>query len=187
MASQSHLRILGLDPGLGITGYAVLDTDGARIALLEAGAITGDSATPLADRLASLYKNISDIIEEFKVDGVALEGLYSHYKHPVTAIKMGHARGVMVLAAGILGVPVHTYGATRIKKALTGNGHASKGQMQQMVKQKLNLAEPPHPADVADAIAAAMCHLHNLDKSKRLPGRGMAASVREKIREARGG
>lgn len=163
------MKVLGLDPGLGVTGYAVLEAVGETTRLLEAGALRGDSSEPLEVRLSRLYRHISDIIEEFKVDAVALEDLYSHYKHPTTAIKMGHARGVMVLAAGILGSKVYTYGATRVKKAITGHGHASKRQMQGMVQHRLGLPEPPRPADVADAIAVGLCHIANIRHRRKSP------------------
>jgi len=92
---------------------------------------------------------------------MALENLYSHYEHPRTAILMGHARGVIVLAAGLYDVPLHHYAATQVKSALTGNGRAGKEQIQQMVRRTFRLAEVPRPPDVADAVAIALCHLYH--------------------------
>jgi crossover junction endodeoxyribonuclease RuvC len=154
--TQSRQRcILGIDPGLDRTGYAVLETNPIRI--VEAGVIRSDTAAALPARLVEIEAGLVDIIREHTLDLVAVETLYAHYKHPRTAILMGHARGVILLAAARAGIDVMSIPATRIKKSLTGNGHASKVQMQKAVAQALRLAEPPEPADVADALAIALC------------------------------
>jgi len=147
--------ILGVDPGLDRTGYAVLQTDPIRIA--EAGVVRSDSAAPLPGRLVEIETGLSDIIDEHAPELIAVETLYSHYKHPRTAILMGHARGVVLLAAARAGIEVLSLPATRIKKSLTGNGHAGKAQMQKAVAHALQLREVPEPADVADALAIALC------------------------------
>jgi len=126
--------------------------------VLEAGVVRSDDDASLPDRLRKIHLNVLEIIRELEPEAIAVEELYSHYGHPTTAILMGHARGVMLLAAAEAGVPVVTYGATRIKKALTGNGRASKEQMQRMIQSTLRLKTLPEPADVADALAVALCH-----------------------------
>lgn len=157
--SPNH-RILGIDPGLRITGYAVLEAQPRAPLVCEAGILRADDSTTLADRLLNLYTGIVEVCEQFRPSVVAVEQLYSHYKHPRTAILMGHARGVIFLAAGQRGLPVVSYNATRIKKTITGNGHASKEQMQRTIQRELSLAKLPEPADVADALAAALCHCY---------------------------
>ena len=152
------MRVLGIDPGLRVTGYGLLEANGMRARVLEAGVVRSDDDASLPDRLRKIHVNVLDIIRELEPDAVAVEELYSHYGHPTTAILMGHARGVMLLAAAEAGVSVVTYGATRIKKALTGNGRASKEQMQRMIQSTLRLKALPEPADVADALAVALCH-----------------------------
>jgi len=152
------MRVLGIDPGLRVTGYGLLEADGMRARVLEAGVVRSDDDASLPDRLRKIHLNVLEIIRELEPEAIAVEELYSHYGHPTTAILMGHARGVMLLAAAEAGVPVVTYGATRIKKALTGNGRASKEQMQRMIQSTLRLKTLPEPADVADALAVALCH-----------------------------
>ena len=152
-------RILGVDPGLNTTGYGVLETAGGRVALCEAGVVRGGSARKdLGVRLEKLHRGISEVIEAFSPEAVAIEELYSHYDRRTTAILMGHARGVICLAAAQAGIPIFHYPATQIKKILTGAGRASKTQMQTAIQHELNLPAAPEPADVADALAIAICH-----------------------------
>ncbi|HPF39620.1 MAG TPA: crossover junction endodeoxyribonuclease RuvC [Phycisphaerae bacterium] len=155
-ASDSSVRrILGIDPGLDRTGYAVIDTRPLRV--IDAGVVRSNASVPLERRLVEIDAGLAEILGEHDVDLVAVESLYAHYKHPRTAIMMGHARGVILLAAARAGARVLSLPATKIKKTLTGNGHASKRQMQQAIAHVLNLSEPPEPADVADALAIAIC------------------------------
>lgn len=155
------MKALGIDPGLVVTGYGVLEQAGKSMRLLEAGTIdSGNSKDPLALRLRRLYEELNGLIDDHQPDVIALEQLYSHYEHPRTAILMGHARGVIVLAAGVHDIPVHHYAATQVKSALTGNGRASKEQIQQLVRRTFGLVQTPKPPDVADAVAIAMCHLY---------------------------
>jgi crossover junction endodeoxyribonuclease RuvC len=154
-------RILGIDPGLQISGYAVLDTSSGRPRVREAGVIRsaeGRDATDLAQRLRHLYDGIVEVLEQFKPGVVVVEQLFAHYDHPRTAILMAHARGVLFLAAAQRDLPVVSYNATRIKKTITGNGRASKEQVQRTIQRELGLAKLPEPPDVADALAAALCH-----------------------------
>jgi crossover junction endodeoxyribonuclease RuvC len=158
------MRILGIDPGLKITGYGVLDWRPVRPQLVDGGVIRLAPKTSLADRLVELEAELDSLIEEHKPDVCAVEQLYAHYAHPRTAILMGHARGVIVLVARKRGVQVEQFAANRIKQSLTGNGHASKVQMQRAVQSQWNLAKPPEPSDVADALAVAFCCGMHLDR-----------------------
>jgi crossover junction endodeoxyribonuclease RuvC len=149
--------ILGIDPGLQVCGYAVIEAKRLDTKLIEAGVFRTDGKTDLAERLCQIADDIGQVLESHKPDAVAVEQLYAHYKHPRTAILMGHARGVILQKAAEARANVKEYAATRIKKSLTGNGRASKRQMQRAIQTVLALAEVPEPADVADAIAIALC------------------------------
>jgi len=151
--------ILGIDPGLAAVGYGVIRTSEQGASLLEAGMIQGGSPEePLEGRLLSIYEGVSEVIREWEPDSLALEELYSHYEHPVTAVLMGHARGVVCLAAAQHRVTVFNYSSTRVKLLLTGNGKAAKEQVQRAVQARLRLKSLPQPDDVADALAVALCH-----------------------------
>jgi crossover junction endodeoxyribonuclease RuvC len=154
------MRILGIDPGLNTTGYGVLDFVGRQPALVEAGVVRGKAGGTLAERVNEIHAGIVDVIASLKPETLAIEELYSHYDHPTTAILMGHARGVIVLAAAQAGIPVQSYRATQIKKTITGNGHAAKWQIQEAIRRELNLPAIPEPPDVADALAIALCHCY---------------------------
>jgi crossover junction endodeoxyribonuclease RuvC len=160
-APPSGLRILGIDPGLQVTGYAVLETRNGQPRACEAGVIRsaeGRQTTDMARRLQYLYDGIVEVLEQLKPRVAVVEQLFAHYDHPRTAILMAHARGVLFLAAAQRGLPVVSYNATRIKKTITGNGRASKEQVQRTIQRELGLAQLPEPPDVADALAAALCH-----------------------------
>lgn len=149
--------IAGFDPGLQRTGYAILRTDrSGPTSVVDAGVITSEASGSLSDRLAQIGEAVDAILDEHAPRLAAVEQLYSHYKHPRTAILMGHARGVILLAAARQGIPVQDFSATQIKKSLTGNGRASKAQMQRAVRVTLGLERIPEPSDVADAIAIAL-------------------------------
>ena len=153
----STYRVLGIDPGLNVTGYGAVDFGAAAPAIIEAGTITTDPKADLAERVAQIYSELTALLAELIPDIVAIENLYAHYKHPRTSILMAHARGVVLLAAKQAGRAVRNLQATRIKKSLTGNGHASKRQMQLAIQSEFNLPAPPEPPDVADALAIALC------------------------------
>ena len=152
------MRILGIDPGLNTTGYGVLEADGGRLRLCEAGVVRGTSHGSLTRRLVEIYDGVVEVIEGLKPEVMAIEELYSHYARPRTAILMGHARGVICLAAARAGIPVVHYSATQIKRILTGNGRADKSQVQRAIQRELALSAVPDPPDIADAMAAALCH-----------------------------
>jgi crossover junction endodeoxyribonuclease RuvC len=152
------MRILGIDPGLNTTGYGVVELADRQVRLVEAGVVRGKTRGSLACRLQEIHDGVADILSTLEPDALALEKLYAHYDRPTTAILMGHARGVIVLAAQQAGVAVHDYAATQVKKTLTGNGRAPKSQMQEAIRRELRLSKLPEPADVADALAIALCH-----------------------------
>ncbi len=151
-------RILGIDPGLNTTGYGVLDIECGKLRLCEAGVVRGRTRGSLTARLNQIFEGVSDVIATLQPGVMALEELYSHYGRPRTAILMGHARGVICLAAARAGMEVVHYSATQVKRILTGSGRASKGQVQQAIQRELALPHLPEPADVADALAIALCH-----------------------------
>lgn len=156
------MRVLGIDPGLRLTGYACVEGDAAREAIVEAGVIRlvrGDRAGPIAPRLVELEGDVNDAIERTRPEVVAVEALFAHKAFPATAIAMGHARGVVLLCAARAGLGVVELPARLVKRAATGSGRASKEQMQLAVQRIFDLPAPPSPPDVADAIAIALCGL----------------------------
>jgi crossover junction endodeoxyribonuclease RuvC len=157
------VRILGVDPGLQTTGYAVVEVGRNRPLVVEAGIIRSAesrSAADMANRLRALHNGMVEVLDLYHPQIVVVEQLYAHYEHPRTAILMAHGRGVLLLAAAQRDLPVISYNATRIKKTITGSGRASKEQMQATIQRELNLAQRPEPPDVADALAAALCHYY---------------------------
>lgn len=152
------MRVMGVDPGLQITGWGVVEKNSSGPKVVEAGIIRTVEKAPLGVRLHELYEGIREVIEAHRPAVMAVEELYSHYRHPTTAILMGHARGVIILAAADSSIPVVTYSATRIKKCITGNGRADKQQLQRMITVMLQLDCVPEPPDVTDALAAALTH-----------------------------
>ncbi|HUW19820.1 MAG TPA: crossover junction endodeoxyribonuclease RuvC [Sedimentisphaerales bacterium] len=151
------MRILGIDPGLQVCGYAVVETGGAGEKLIEAGVFRTTKGLPIEEKLNQVSRDTETLLEKFRPEIVAVEELYSHYAHPKTAILMGHARGVILQKAAQTAIEVRSFSATRIKKSITGNGRASKGQVQRAIQAVLSLPALPEPSDVADAIAAALC------------------------------
>jgi crossover junction endodeoxyribonuclease RuvC len=161
--TKSTIRVLGIDPGLNITGYGVLERNEKnpkQPRVIEAGVVRGKSKQSIEERLAEIHTGVAEVIAALKPNVMALEQLYSHVAHPRTSILMGHARGVICLAAAEAGIPVVHYPSTQIKRILTGNGRASKEQMQSAIQRELRLDEVPDPPDVADALAVAVCHYY---------------------------
>ncbi len=156
---RQTVRLCGIDPSLHQTGYGIIRVglDGRHATLIEAGVIRTESGRTLSERLTELGDAVDEILAEYHPDLVGLEQLYSHYKHPRTAILMGHARGVLMLAAARAGIRILSLSPTRVKRSLTGNGRAGKAQMQRAIMAALNLPSPPDPPDVADALAIALC------------------------------
>jgi len=152
------MRILGIDPGLGATGYGVIEERGFKV--IEAGVIRTKTSAPIQERINKIFNEIAGIIKEHEPAVLVLEKIYSHYKHPTTAILMGHARAMACLVCGKFDIKLVNYPSTRIKKVITGNGHASKVQVQRMVQTILKLKDPPEPVDVSDALAMALCYCY---------------------------
>ena len=155
------MRILGIDPGTRITGWGCVEGDRDRPRLVEAGVfrLAGSSPPPLPVRLVELHADITALIASLSPDTVAMEGLFAHYKHPATAIVMGHARGVLMLAIQQSGLPLVELKPAEVKKSLVGHGRAGKRQMQETIRDQFALPELPEPPDVADALAVALCAL----------------------------
>ena len=158
------LRILGIDPGLNVTGYGVLEWSAGRLRLCEAGIVRGTARASITARVEEIHRGVAEVIADLRPTVMAIEELYSHYARPKTAILMGHARGVICLAAAQAGVSVVHYAATQVKKITTGSGHATKAQMQSAIQRELGLSAPPEPPDVADALAIALCHYYLKDR-----------------------
>jgi crossover junction endodeoxyribonuclease RuvC len=155
------VRIFGIDPGSERTGYGCVETDGRVARLVVCGAITALPGDPFPQRLARIHRELVRLLNGCAPDCVAIEALF-HAANVRTALKLGHARGVAVLAAVEAGCPVAEYTPAEIKRAVVGYGRAEKLQVQQMIKLLLGLAQPPSPHDAADALAVAICHLHSM-------------------------
>jgi crossover junction endodeoxyribonuclease RuvC len=165
---KSDRRVVGIDPGLNVTGYAVVEPSPRGAFVVEAGVVRpGPACKAMGARLAWIHQGIVEVLEAFPPVGVALEQVHSHVNFPRTAILMAHARGVIVLAAAQRNTPVFGYAATRIKKTLTGSGRAAKSQIQDAIMAELGLDRLPEPHDVADACAVALCHFH-ISRNQRL-------------------
>jgi crossover junction endodeoxyribonuclease RuvC len=152
-----HMFVLGIDPGLSATGYGLIEGSQTPRAHL-AGVIRTDTEATVPQRLAELFRGITQVIADAKPDVVALETVFTN-RNLQTAISVGRASGVALLAAAQADLPVYEYVPTAIKSAVTGDGSANKDQVKQMVARLLNLEEAPKPADAADALAIALCHL----------------------------
>lgn len=167
-SARMDAMICGIDPGLGTTGYGILHVEGDHPRIIDAGICTNGGCDILATRLAELDRDITAILGDHQPTVVAVEDLYSHYRHPKTAVLMGHARGVILAAAARRRIEVRSFPATQVKKLLTGNGRAGKEQVQAAIRTALRLETQPEPADVADALAVALCCAHDLSRSAML-------------------
>jgi len=160
--------VCGIDPGLLITGYgAVRVGESQGPVVIDAGICRFDPKASLETRLVAIESDLDAILSEHNPDIVAVEQLYAHYNHPRTAILMGHARGVILLVAARRGIEVRSYAATQVKRYLTGNGRATKGQVQRAIQTTLGLSEIPEPPDVADALAIALCCAADSNRTAR--------------------
>lgn len=163
------MRILGIDPGYAILGYGLIEKKGNRFKVIHYGAVTTDAKMEMPDRLKVLYNSLMEIISEYEPEVASIEELFFN-TNAKTAILVGQARGVAVLACANSGLEIAEYTPLQIKQALVGYGRAEKKQVQLMVKTILNLKEIPKPDDTADALAAAVCHGHSADSRNRLKG-----------------
>lgn len=173
------MRVFGIDPGSGRTGYGCVDSDGSRHQLVTFGTIAAAPGASFPDKLHGIHRSLSDLLTTHRPDCVVIENLF-HAKNARSALLLGHARGVAMLAAVEAGLPVVEYTPTAIKLAIVGYGRAEKAQMQQMVKVLLRLTEIPRPHDAADALAIAICHLHSSTsmsaRAERIAGRAKTAA-----------
>jgi len=164
------MKILGVDPGLLVTGYGVIEISDKTSAsrqepcLIEAGIVRTKASEGIAVRLRKIYDALSEMIAELSPDVLVIEKLYTHYDHPTTAILMGHARGVVCLLSGKHKLPLVSMASTHVKKSVSGQGHAPKMQIQRMVQHRLGLKELPEPPDVADALAVALAYAAQVRK-----------------------
>ena len=168
------MRVFGIDPGSERTGFGCVDSDGRGHRLVRCGAIAAGSAATFADRLGTIYRALVHELDACRPDCVAIENLF-YATNVRSALKLGHARGVAMLAAVESGVPVLEYTPAEIKRAVVGYGRAEKAQVQQMIKLLLGLDRIPSPHDAADALAVAICHLHQ-------SGTIAQAGARERLR-----
>lgn len=154
------MRIFGIDPGSARTGYGCIETDLSRHRIVTSGVISCPALLPFPEKLARIYRQLTVLLADCRPDCVAIENLF-HAANVRSALKLGHARGVAMLAAVEAGICVVEYTPAEIKRAVVGYGRAEKHQVQQMVKLMLGLAKPPWPHDAADALAVAICHVHS--------------------------
>lgn len=154
------MRVLGIDPGTAITGYGVVEGEDDNLNLVTYGAITTPANQPLAQRLQQIYRELRALISEWGPETAAVEELFFS-KNVRTALAVGHARGVALLALIEAGLPIQEYKPAEVKQAVVGYGNAPKGQVQGMVQLLLGLDEIPRPDDAADALAVAICHFHS--------------------------
>ena len=151
------MRILGIDPGYGITGFGVIDADRGNAALISCGAITTPAGADFSARLSMIYNDMKSLLEKAKPDAVAIEELFFG-QNVTTGIGVAQSRGVILLAIYQAGVPVYSYKPMQVKQAVVGYGNATKHQVQDMTRRLLHLEKMPKPDDAADAIAIALCH-----------------------------
>jgi crossover junction endodeoxyribonuclease RuvC len=161
------MRVLGIDCGSRVTGYGVIDSNGADCLFICCGAIRSKSSDPLVDRLKTIYSGIVQIIREFEPEAAAFESLF-YATNVQSALKLGHVRGVSMFAAAEANLPIYEYSPLEVKSAVTGYGRAEKPQVQQMVRALLKLNAPPQPYDASDALAVAICHIHTNRFNKSL-------------------
>jgi crossover junction endodeoxyribonuclease RuvC len=176
------MRVLGVDPGLVRTGWAVVESREGDYRLLASGLIAPPPTLELAERLADGYGRFALVLDEFRPDVVVLEDIFSAPRHPTSALKMAHMRGVLCLAAGQRGVLVEPMTATTVKQRVTGNGHASKQQVQEMVLRLCQVGPRAMRADVSDAIALAVAGINQLERG--LTRRGSPRSAMNRLLEA---
>ena len=157
------MRILGIDPGSGSTGYGIIDTNGSHHRAILYGAIKTHPKKPFHERLLKIYADLNNILLREKADVMAIEEVF-HATNVQSALRLGHARGVALLVAAQHGLDVHEYSPLEIKSAVVGYGRAEKTQVQTMVRLLLNLPEIPSPDHAADALAVAICHAHRMKR-----------------------
>lgn len=161
------MRILGIDPGYGITGYSVVDYIGNKFKLINSGAIKTDSKMSFPLRLSEIYTDLNNIIDEYKPDAISVEELFFN-NNAKTAINVAQARGVILVVGCQKGIPTYEYTPLQVKQAVVGYGRADKIQVQKMVKAILNVDKLPKLDDTTDSMAIAICHAHSAKFSQKL-------------------
>lgn len=161
-------RILGVDPGLAVCGYGVVESDGPDLRAVDFGTIKTTSDRELPERITAIYNAFVEVVERHKPDACAIESLFFH-RNAKVAFQVGHVRGALILGAALRGVPVFEYTPLRIKQSVVGYGQAEKHQVQYMMKMILNMPKPPTPADAADALAVAVTHANTM-RMERMTG-----------------
>ena len=152
-------RIIGVDPGLNITGFGILDHKGSQIRAVAFGIIKPPQKESLPNRLEYLNSQMTELLNKFEPQAMAIEDTF-HNKNVKSALLLGQARGVLLLAAASKGIPSVDYAPRKVKQSVVGNGAADKGQVQYMVQQILHMEKPPSPMDVSDALAIGLCHIN---------------------------
>jgi crossover junction endodeoxyribonuclease RuvC len=160
-------RVLGIDPGSLVTGFGIVEQDANRLTALAWGTVRTSAKQTLPERLKQIYAGLSESLQTWQPEAVSVERVFVA-DNPKSALTLGHARGVALLAAAHADVDLVEYSALEIKMAVVGYGRATKPQVQQMVKNLLRLDDVPKPADAADALAAAICHLHTYGFRRRV-------------------
>lgn len=175
-APREHgaIRILGLDPGLRRTGWGVIESADNRLSYVASGTVTADPKREMAERLKLLHDGIARLIEIWTPDAAAIEEIFVN-RNPGSTLRLGQARGAVMLAPALAGIAVHEYAANAVKKSVVGAGHADKVQVQAMVGMLLPAAGP-QSADAADALAVAICHIHHAATQASWRAREAAAS-----------
>ncbi len=161
------MRILGIDPGTITMGYGVIDGNDGEIAMVDCGALVSSARSPMGERLSYLYNRLLEIISRFQPDAVAVEQPFIA-KNVKSALAIGRAQAVAILAAANKGIPVYEYTPAQVKQRVADYGASSKEQIQEMVKLQLGLSQLPQPSDAADALAVAICHLCEIHLSTLL-------------------
>jgi crossover junction endodeoxyribonuclease RuvC len=178
------VKIFGIDPGSERTGYGCVERSGSRHHLVTCGSLAAPSSATFPQRLQHIHAGLSALLAECRPDGVAIESIF-HSRNVRSALKLGHARGVALLAASEAGLCVHEYAPAEVKLAVVGYGRAQKPQIQHMVKLLLGLDAAPSPHDIADALAVAICHLHNTTGAAHALRRPSSARTPRSWREYR--
>jgi crossover junction endodeoxyribonuclease RuvC len=172
------VRVFGIDPGSARTGYGCVQTDGTRHQLIACGAINIPLAHPFPNKLHTIHAELTELLAKLHPDCVAIENLF-HAVNARSALRLGHARGVAMLAAVEAGLPIVEYTPAEVKQAVVGYGRAEKVQVQSMIQLILGLAAPPSSYDASDALAIAICHIHRLNvPGGAVPARSGASSWR---------
>lgn len=154
------MKILGIDPAIRVTGFGLIQTENGKISLINCGKVSTHSQTPFSKRLEKIYDSLLRLVKRHRPSYVVVEKLYSHYKHPTTAYYLGQVQGLIYLICGKKGIPLVEYNSTRVKKAITGKGNASKLQVQRMVEYLLSLKKNIWCSDIFDALSLAIAHAY---------------------------